>query len=507
MLGIGIDVGSTNVKVALVDQRGTLIADASRPTATTRRKGLEAEQDPDALWASVAAAVREVTATRPDRAARVGAIGVCSQYSSIVGVDAAGRCTSPLIMYLDRRGSEHCAAILDRHPEAFVEWLDRHGIPPIGAGLSLSHLLHLQLDRPGIHDRTAGYLEAMDLVNLRLTGRLAATQCTMFASQLCDNRTAGTNRYDPALVEYSGVDPARLPPLIPAAATVGRLLPAVADELGLPDDAVVQAGMNDTQAGAFATGATRVDAHAGRTGVVVGTTAVLIRPLSSLMLDLDREVLSMPAPTADGYVVMAENGIAGAALEHALALLRPELSTDERFEALAAGLGESTPGAGGVLFLPWLSGSMSPASSSAMRGGFVGVSDRTTPADLLRSAAEGVARNLRWLLPAVDGLAGSPTTELMLCGGAARSPALCSTISEVLDRPVSVLERPEVAAARAVGTVAVRRSLGEDPEDWSIPVGERHEPSPHDGPLHEKLQHAFESAFTALLPVCEALGP
>ena len=153
--------------------------------------------------------------------------------------------------------------------------------------------------------------------------------------------------------------------------------------------------MNDTQAGAFATGAL---AHPERQGLMVGTTAVLIQSMPAMGVDLDHEILSMPVPLTDRYVVMAENGIAGRAVERALAVLSPgTTATDAQFAELEAALAASPTGAGGLLFLPWLAGSMSPSSSTEMRGGYLGMTLQTERSDLLRATVEGVARNLRWL--------------------------------------------------------------------------------------------------------------
>ena len=104
-----------------------------------------------------------------------------------------------------------------------------HGIPPIGSGLSLGHLLHFQQDRPEIHDATALYLEPMDYVVARLTGTAVGTQNTMFTSQLCDNRSLGATTYDERLLSMAGVDARRLPPLVAVDAVVGEVRP----ELGL----------------------------------------------------------------------------------------------------------------------------------------------------------------------------------------------------------------------------------------------------------------------------------
>ena len=86
---LGIDVGTTNAKVALVDEKGALVASAARPI-TTVRDGEIAEQDPELLWTAVVEAIREVTTRAPEAARDVGHIGIDSQYSSTVPVDAAG---------------------------------------------------------------------------------------------------------------------------------------------------------------------------------------------------------------------------------------------------------------------------------------------------------------------------------------------------------------------------------------------------------------------------------
>jgi len=510
MHAIGIDIGSSNTKVTLVDHDATVAASASRPLRT-RYQGDAVVQDPDELWRAVADAVREVTAARPDAAAEVACIGVCSQYSSIVPLDAAGDAVGPIVMYLDTRGADRCWDILARHPDAFETFVERHGIPPIGGGLSLSHLLHLQLDEPALHERTAVYLEVMDLVNLRLTGRAAATQSTMFASQLCDNRTVGVTRYDPELLRLSGVDADRLPELLGADDVVGTVGVELAESLGLPPGVEVRTGINDTQAGAFATGALRTGAgpHGEhRAGVMVGTTAVLIDTAPVHAVDLEREVLTMPAPVDGRHLVMAENGVAGRAVEHVLDLLTPATAAgSDTFAELDGALDRSAPGAGGLLFLPWLAGSMSPNANTEMRGGFLGMSLTTSRDDLLRSVLEGTAHNLRWLLPAVEALAGRPADRLVFGGGAARSGAWAQVLADVADRPVDVLARPELAAATAVGLAALRRAVGEDPTTIELAVRSQHEPDPSAVAAHERNQEQFEAAFEATAPICQALRP
>src|SRR5690349_3829208 len=97
---IGIDVGTTNAKMVLVADDGRVAATATR-ALYSRRSGDVAEQDPEALWQAVVAGIRAMTAAAPRAAADVVAIGVCSQYSSIVPVAGDGTPTADLVLYLD----------------------------------------------------------------------------------------------------------------------------------------------------------------------------------------------------------------------------------------------------------------------------------------------------------------------------------------------------------------------------------------------------------------------
>lgn len=496
---LGIDVGTTNVKAALVGADGTVHATASRNLVADVEGG-RAELDADAQWQAVVDAVRECVAAAPDAARRVVAVGVDSQYSSIVPVDAGGRPVAPMRLWSDRRGTERSFAILREHDDAFMGFIERHGIPPVGGGLSLGHVLHLQHDCPDVHARTAAYLEPMDHINARLTGRLAGNQATQFMSQLVDNRSLGQTTYDDVLLGWSGVDATRLPPLLPMDEPIGPVRPEVADALGIPATAIVHAGVNDTQAGSIATDAYRD----GRAGLSIGTTSVLVDAIATKEVDLDHEVLSCPGPFTDRYLVFAENGLGGKPLEHVL----DNVVHTGGFDTLDEVLDRVPAGSGGVLFLPWLRGSMAPANDQHMRGGYVNMSLETGRNELVRATCEGVAHNLAWLLPHAEALTGEPVRELVFVGGAARSAGWAQIVADVLDRPVLVPDRPEVAIARATALLALHRHGTLDRDDLSRLAssgGALHPIAAHHD-VYARHQPQFEAVFEALRPISAALN-
>jgi xylulokinase len=505
---IGVDVGTTNVKAALVGENGEIVASASRPL-TSRREDGAAEQDAIAMWHAVREAIGTLASTAPRAAADVRALDVCSQYSSIVPVDANGEPTAPMVLYWDQRGTAPSWAIMERDPDAFAVFVERHGVPPVGGGLSLGHILHFQTHEPGVHARTAAYLEPMDYVNARLTGRIAATQCTMFTAQVCDNRSVGVTEYDPELVRRSGVDASRLPPLVPVDGEIGPLRADVADEVGLPRDTVVYAAMNDSHAGAFASGAFRD----GRGGLAIGTTAVLLDTVGDKRVDLDAELVALPAPIPGRYLAWAENGIAGKAVEHVLehvVYAYDELGdhvTDDNFAALDRVIDAVPPGSGGVLFLPWFAGSMAPKVDANTRGAFLNLSLDTRRAELVRAMVEGVAHNVRWLLPTVERFTGQTMDEIVFFGGAARSRGWAQVLADVLGRPVSPLADPDKAVARAVALVALARAgMIDDDLDAFVRTTGTCEPSPGARDRYDRMHPQFVEAFSALRPIYEALN-
>ena len=220
----------------------------------------------------------------------------------------------------------------------------------------------------------------MDYVTARLTGRITASQHTSFMVQCCDNRTLGATAYDDELVQLAGVDASRLPPLVPVDDAVGTLLPDVAARArpARVGDRVRADERHRRGRGRDR----RVHRRAGPGSRSARRACSSTRSPTSAPTSSTRSS-RCPARTSDRYVVCAENGLGGKVLEHVLehvVYAADELGdhrVDDPFAALDAALGATEPGAGGVMFLPWLGGSLAPVASGTMRGGFVNMSLET----------------------------------------------------------------------------------------------------------------------------------
>lgn len=508
---LAVDLGTSGPKAALVSETGKVAATSIRSISTRLIDPNGAEQDANEVWSAVADAMREVIKNSGVAPGSIAAVALASQYFSIVPVGADGEAAGPLLLWMDQRGGPQSMALLGRHPQAFTRWLEVHGIPPLPTGDdSLSKMLWVQAERPDVYEHTACFLEPEDFVAARLSGRFTANVCTAFSMLLTDMNDLQSLDWSEELVTMSGIDSDKLPELVPPNSVIGKVEPAIAKDLGLSPETVVISGVNDTQAAAIATATFRASCG----GLNAGTTGQVLGHMSGKKGDLVRSLVSMPSAVPGRYMVMAENGIAARALDHFLSGTvfasdaLADSSKEDRFSGLDEAV-ESTPaGAGGLLCLPSLTGTVSPDSNPNARGAFINIGLETDRSRMLRSILEGVAFSLRGLLTAVEDFTGDSYEELRFSGGGARSSAWGRIMADIIGRPVSALEDPVHASNRASALLAFQ-TLGVatlDDIDRFCPVQHTYEPTAEHSALYDHLFNQFQAAKAALQPVYNGLN-
>lgn len=494
MHALAIDLGTTAAKVSVVAIDGSILGSGTEPVPTAFGPRHSAEQDPEQVWRAVLAAAR--TALRhagPSAANDTRVVCATSQWSSIIPVDAAGRPVGPMFVWLDGRGSRHTGALtasdVDGGSATRAHWAEVHGLYP---STSLGHLLYVQHERPDMHERTHSYLEPADYLNARFCGRIAATGCTAMPLSLSDNRTLGHPCWSSDLISRAGVDPTKLPEMVPSLSTLGPILADVASELGLHPNTVVVAGANDSIAAAVGT-----DALApGRGTVIMGTTGVLTAHHPTRVVDIKKFIVTMPSALRDRFYVMAEAGLGGKVLEVFLheivggndGLLDGSAPAN-MFDRLPGALAGVPVGSEGVLFLPWLIGSMAPKIDGDQRGAFLGMSLGTTRGHMLRAVLEGISLQMRWLLDEVEASLGVAFPMVRFAGGGAQSAEWSQTMADVLGRPVEQVEGPRHANARGAGLLGFLSlgALSIDDLAACVPIRKRYEPSAHAALFDERI--------------------
>ncbi|MGZ4460904.1 MAG: xylulokinase [Nocardioidaceae bacterium] len=456
-LALAVDLGSSGVKVGLVTLAGDVVCWRSAPLHTDYGPGGLATQDADGWWRVVVDAARRCLQDGPADGTRVAAVCVTGQWASTVPVDAAGIPVGPCLMWSDTQGEAHSRAVVAGHLQgyratALAGWVRRTaGVPSTSGADPVGHMLHLDHDEPGTAAAARWYLEPVDALSMRFTGVAVASPASMTAAWLTDNRHPAHLGYHPALVHRAGLDPDKLPPLVPTGTVVAPVTAEVAALLGISPDAMVVTGVPDLHAVAVGSGCVRdYEAH-----LSIGTTAWVSCPMPDKRTDLFRQMATVPGLTADRYLLGNNQETAGRCLDWFRQTFSgadgQPLPTYEELTALAA---TAPPGSGGVIFTPWLAGERSPVDDRAARGGFHNVSLATTRADLARAVLEGVAYNARWLLEAADHVTGRRLDPVRVVGGGAQSLLWCQILADVCGRHVERVAEPFLTGLRGVGLLS-----------------------------------------------------
>jgi xylulokinase len=471
---LAIDLGTTACKASVIAIDGAVLGSGLTRIPVLFGGDGAAEQDAEQVWTLTLDACRAAIAEAgPGAAAAIVAVCVASQWSSIVPVDRNGSPVAALHMWFDGRGHDLADAVVpDQNGEAARCWADIHGFTP---GTSLRHILWFQ-SQPEIHARTAAYLEPMDYLNARFTGVIAATANSAMPLGLTDNRQLGHADWSPELIALAGVDGSRLPALCRSLSVLAPIRAEVADALGIPRGIDVVTGANDSIAAAFGAGAL----EPGQAVMMMGTTGVLIAHHRARHVDPERFIVTMPSALDDRYYVVAEGGLGGKLVELALAQAFGDDAVDggEAFDKMSKAAAASPPGASGVLFLPWVFGSASPALDRRHRGAFLGLSLGTSSCDMARAMLEGISMQMRWLADEVEQAIGVDFGPIRFVGGGAQSDVWASIMADVVARPIVQLANPRHANARGAGFMAFVATgrLALDDLDKLVPVTATFEP-------------------------------
>jgi len=426
---LGIDVGTSSVKVVAVDAGGAVVAEAERPHALATPRPGWTEQRPEDWWAGACGALKEIAGRLGERVPE--AVGLSGQMHGMVPLDEGDRVIRPAILWNDQRTGE-AAREIDR-TVGRATLVARGGNPAI-TGFQLSKVVWLKRAEPESYARLRRVLFPKDYLGLRLTGRAVAEPSDASGSN-CFH--LATKSWDAEVLGAVGIEPELYPEVVASDAVVGGVGSEAAAATGLPTGLPVVAGAGDNAAAATGMGLSSADPTLGSASL--GTSGVLFAPISGATPD-PRGRVHLFCHADGGYYLLGVTLAAAGSLQW----LHDALFEEMEFEALA-GLAEASPaGARGVTFQPYLAGERTPYLDPELRGAFRGLSLASGRADLVRAVLEGVAFSLRDALEVMRPLAG--LERVLATGGGSRSRFWLQLLADALQLPLTQLEGAPGAA-------------------------------------------------------------
>ncbi|MFQ5751794.1 MAG: FGGY-family carbohydrate kinase [bacterium] len=466
-----------------------------------------AEQNPGDWWAAIKKATRRLLGKCMVPIDDIVALCCTSQWSGTVAVDKNGNHLMNAIIWMDARGAPYVKQITDGFITMqgygiwkMMRWLRLTGGIPGHAGKDpIAHILYIKNEFPDIYQNTYKFLEPKDYLNLRLTGKFAASYDSITLHWVTDNRHISSVVYDRRLVERSSIDAAKLPALMRAVDILGPIKSEIAEELGLHENVQVVMGTPDLQSAAIGSGAVRdYEAH-----LYIGTSAWLVCHVPFKKTDVLHNMASLPAAIPEKYLVANEQQTAGACLTFLLDnILYPEdeSAAEARlngYKVLDRIAEKVPPGSGKVIFTPWLYGERTPVDDRSIRGGFYNLSLQTTREQLIRAVFEGVAFNMRWLHRYVEKFIKRRLDAIIMVGGGANSSVWCQIHADVLDRTIRQVKDPILVNVRGAAFLAAAALgyLSFDDISARVQIAHTYEPDPKNRKTYEKQFREFVNLY------------
>ena len=413
---LAVDVGTSALKTVVYARDGQILAHAAARYGYATPQPGWAEADPEQWWQAFRQTLAILHRQVPSLP-QTQALAFTGQMHTAVLLDEAGATIPPTILWLDRRAVAETA-----------ELQARLGLPPhqLNSTYTLPKLLWLARHRPDILPRIATVLWPKDYLRFRLTGEQLTDVTEAGGAALLDWQTLA---WAGERLEMAGLDPGLLPPLRQPHDHAGRLLPAMAAELGLAADGAVLVGAGDVLALITAS-----PPLPGQVTCSLGSSSMVFAPLPPDHPVADPTNRLYIYPLLPYPLLGGVSSTTGAALQWAWESLFGEETAIE--DAIRQALAIPA-GAEGLFFLPFLAGERSPFWNDQLRGSFYGLTLAHRRPHLLRAVLEGVAFSLRYLLDLYAGL-GVHLDAIALAGGGSATPGWPQIIADVCRLPVRI---------------------------------------------------------------------
>lgn len=503
---LGIDLGTTGVKAALfAADDGRTLADAFFEYPLYHPHPGWAEQNPADWWQATVSAIKtclELGASAGVQPGEVRGLGLSGQMHGVVLLDKDHQVVRPCIIWADQRSDAQCRWITERvGASKLIDYVSN----PALTGFSAPKLLWVRDNEPENFARAQVMLLPKDYIRYRLTG--------VFAMEISD--AAGTCLLDvkhgvwsQEVLKAIELDPALLPPIVPADAVAGRITAEVAALTGLPAGVPVAGGGADNACGAVGNGVVLP----GLALVSVGTSGIVLAHAATPQVDTSGPVprvhtFNHAVPHA--WYLMGVTQGAGLSLHWVRDNIGLPESALERwsgidaYEILSKEAEGVPPGSEGLIFLPYLQGERTPHLDPYARGGWIGLTASHTRRHLIRSVLEGVAFSLKDCF-AIIREQGLQIEQMRATGGGAKSPLWRQIIADVLGAELVVTnatEGPAFGAALLAGVASGVYPSVEAACAQTVHVVERTAPRPEVAAAYEKAYETYRALYPALKPV------
>ena len=490
MYFIGIDLGTSAMKLLLTDEKGVIHNSTAKEYPLLFPHPGWSEQDPREWWNACIAGLRDLLAGFD--AGAVAGIGIGGQMHGLVTLDAQDKVIRNAILWNDGRTEKETAWL---NTEIGKEKLSALTANIAFAGFTAPKLLWMRANEPENFERIEKIMLPKDYLAYMLTGVHACDYSDASGMLLLD---VARKRWSKEMLEICGVKESQMPKLFESFEVIGTLKPEVASALGLPASVKVVAGAGDNAAAAVGTGVV----GEGGCNISLGTSGTIF--ISSKNFGVDPHNALHAFAHADGGFHLMGCMLSAASCN---SWLCDKILHTSDYAAEQEGITDEKLGRNPVFFLPYLMGERSPINDVNARGTFTGITMNTSRTDLVQSVLEGVAFAIRDSFEVAKSL-GLNIERSKICGGGAKSPLWRKIMANVLGIPLEMVKTEQGPGYGAAMLAMVGCGVFESVQaaaDALVEVSSVTEPDAALTALYDAQYQKYKKIYPALRNVFPAL--
>jgi len=435
MTYLGIDLGTSAVKVVLIDQRQIPIATFSAPLEVLRPAPLWCEQNPADWWLATQNAMHRCRQQYPRELSELKAIGLSGQMHGATLLDKQLKPLRPAILWNDGRSMQQCEELTRRVPK--VTEITGNKIMP---GFTAPKVLWVKQHEPELFQQIHKILLPKDYLRMLMTGEFATDLSDASGTSWLD---VGKRQWSQTMIEAGDIKLAQLPDLFEGSEITGKVKSDIANAWGIPKNTLIVGGGGDNAASAVSMGVIA----AGSALLSLGTSGVYFVSDDQYRPHAQTGIHTFCHCLPNLWHAMNVHLSAASALTWLTELVDvPDIK--KALELAKQHKAQYTP-----IFLPHLSGERSPYLNPYARGVFFGLSHQTGKSEMIQAVLEGIAL-LFAQGQAAFFAAGIHPTEVAVVGGGARSAYWGEILASALNRPLFYRRQSDVSAALGAAKLA-----------------------------------------------------
>lgn len=425
MYYVGIDLGTSAVKLLLVDVNGTILNTVTREYPLSFPHPGWSEQTPEDWYSQTVSGLKELL--KGFDASKVRGIGCGGQMHGLVILDENDQVIRPAILWNDGRTDKEVEYL---NNEIGEDKIAEYTANIAFAGFTAPKILWVRKHEPENFKKIRKIMLPKDYINYRLTGVHSCDYSDASGMLLLDVKN---RKWSDEMLEICGVCKEQLPKLFESYEVIGTLKKEMAEELGLEESVIVVAGAGDNAAAAIGTG-TVGDANCN---ISLGTSGTIFISSDEFKDNQNNAIHNFAH--ADGQYHLMGCMLSAASCNKWLC---DDILKTRDYSAEQKDITDEKLGNNNVYFLPYLMGERSPINDTDARGMFIGLSMDTSRSDIVQSVLEGVGFAIRDSFEVARSL-GIDITTSKICGGGARSKLWRKMIANILNIELEIPQSEE----------------------------------------------------------------